>query len=111
MKKFIFYFFLVTMVASCKKDKVCNLDLAGVSGTYKITAIRYKATPASAEVEYFNILFTDPCDRDDLYTFNANGTYLFADAGVICAPPNSDSGVWTLSGNTMSIDGDPGNVD
>ncbi|MBK7560084.1 MAG: hypothetical protein IPI68_00875 [Chitinophagaceae bacterium] len=58
MKKFIIYFFLVSIIASCKKDKVCNLDVGGFSGSYKISSV-----------------------RDDLYTFNANGTYLIYRCG------------------------------
>ena len=111
MKKFIIYFFLVSIIASCKKDKVCNLDVGGFSGSYKISSVRYKATPASAEVDYFTTLFSDPCERDNLYTFNANGTYSFTDAGIICVPPDTDSGPWTLAGNTLTVDGDPANVD
>ena len=94
-------------VTACKKDPTgCNTDMASISGAYKITAVNYKASSSSPEMDYFNILFPDACERDDLYTFQTNGTYLLKDAGIACSPSGDDDGTWSLSGNTMVIDGD-----
>ena len=113
MRKLIIVLFVFTLFNSCSKDKdkTCTLSVTAVAGNYKITAIRYKATPASAEADYFNIFFTDPCERDDIFSLNANGTYILTDAGVRCTPPGDDTGAWSLTGNTLTIDGDAANVD
>lgn len=113
MKKTLAFFLVIVMFVSCNKDKEdeCTLSANAVSGNHRITAVRYKATPTSAEVDYYTTLYTDPCERDDVFNFNANGTYVFTDAGVVCSPSNSDNGTWSLSGNTVTIDGDPANVD
>ena len=113
MKKILASCLIVSLLISCKKDKKedCTLSMAAISGNHKITAVRYKATPASPEVDYYNSIYTDPCERDDVFSFNANGTYVFTDAGVVCTPSNSDTGNWSQSGNTVTIDGDAANVE
>ena len=113
MKKLLFLSFTIAFFVSCKKnkDETCTLSVSALSGNHKITAVRYKATPAAAEVDYYATFFPDACDRDDIITLNSNGTYAVTDAGVVCVPSNSDSGVWSLSGNTVTIDGDAANVD
>jgi hypothetical protein len=82
-----------------------------LSGSYRITAVRYKDTPTSPETDYYNQFFTDACERDDILTLNANGTYTYADAGVKCSPTSDDTGNWSLAGNILTIDGGPENVD
>jgi len=115
MKKSLIFSFGLFFLLSCKKKDApaptCNRDVAGISGTYKITAIRYKATPTATEVDYYAFLLPNPCDKDDLYAFNSNGTYVINDAGIICVPSNSYNSTWSLSGNIITIDGDPGNID
>ncbi len=113
MKKLLFLSFTLAFFASCKKNKddTCTLSATAVAGNHKITGVRYKASPAAAEVDYYSTLYTDPCERDDVFNFNSNGTYIFTDAGLKCVPPNDDNGTWSLSGNTVTIDGDAANVD
>ena len=112
MKKTLASFLVIVLFVSCdKKEDECTLSTNAVSGNHRVTAVRYKASPSSPEVDYYSTLYTDPCERDDVFTFNTNGTYIFTDAGVVCSPSNSDSGTWSLSGNTVTIDGEPGNVD
>jgi len=113
MKKLIICSLFFAVLASCKKnqDKTCSLGTASVSGSYKATAARYKATPTSPETDYYNQLYPDACEKDDIITLNVNGTYIFNDAGIKCSPPGDDTGIWSLSGNTVTIDGDPANVD
>ena len=111
MKKLIIFVLFASLLASCnKKDKTCNQDAAGVSGTYKITAVTYKATAGSAEQDYYSFLFPDACQRDDQWIFSSNGTYVYSDAGVKCVPPGDDNGTWSINGNTITIDGDPATV-
>ena len=113
MKKILLYSLVICLFISCKKDKDnnCTLSMSAAAGTYRITAVKYKQTPTSAEQDYYNVLFTDACEKDDTYNFNANGTYIFTDAGVKCAPPGDFTGTWSLSGNTITIDTESGNVD
>ena len=113
MRKLIIILFAFSLFTSCNKDKdkTCALSVTAVAGNYKITAIRYKATPTSAETDYFNTFFPDACKRDDVISFNANGTYIFTDVGVRCTPPGDDSGIWTLTNNVLTIDGSAANVD
>ncbi len=58
MKKLVVFVFLVFSFASCKKDKdsgyTCTQDMAGFSGTYKVTAVSYKANTAAAEQDFYN---------------------------------------------------------
>ncbi|MBI5858929.1 MAG: lipocalin family protein [Sphingobacteriales bacterium] len=113
MKKLIIFPFAILLLASCKKDedKTCNLNSAAVAGSYKITAVKYKPDASSPETDYYNQFFPDACERDDIITLNANGTYNFVDAGVKCVPPGDDTGTWSLSGNTLTVDGGQSNVD
>ena len=112
MKKLLFLSFIVCFALSCKKNKdsSCTTSTASISGPYKITAMTYKANASAAEIDYLNTIFPDACERDDIYTFNTNGTYTIADVGVVCSPPGGYNGTWALSGNTMTIDGSPATV-
>ena len=113
MKKLVICLFAVTWLASCKDDEqqTCNKDMAGIAGTYRITAVKYKANASASEVDYYNFFFTDACEKDDNIVLNANGTATFNDAGTACSPPNNYSATWSVSGNTLTLDGDPANID
>ena len=109
-------FAITVMVGiSCKKDKdkgsSCATDVSSISGSYKFTAYTYKQTPSSPEEDWLPIIFLDPCEKDDVISFNSNGNYLVTDAGIVCSPAGGDSGNWSLSGSTMNIDGDPTTVE
>ena len=109
MKKIIFLTLIAASLATaCKKNPTCETNQTSISGAYKITAATYKASNSSAEIDYFNTLFPDACDRDNVYTFQTNGTYQIKDAGVVCTPNGDDNGTWSFaSANNMIIDGDP----
>ncbi|MEO6613587.1 MAG: lipocalin family protein [Chitinophagaceae bacterium] len=110
MKKLLLFSLVAGMGLSCKKNDSCSTNAGSVAGPYRITAYAYKSSSSATEVDYYNVIFSDPCDRDDIYTFNSNGTYHITDAGTVCSPPNTDDGTWALSGNTMTIDGEPGTI-
>lgn len=94
---------------SCKKsDKTCDLSQASFVGTYKVTSIKYKADATTPEIDEF--LLYDACEKDDLVIFNSNNTITFKDAGTVCTPPGDDTGIWSLSGSTINVDGQTGTV-
>ena len=109
MKKIIFLTLITALfITACKKDPSCTTNAASIAGAYKITAVTYKASASSAEIDYFNTLFPDACDRDNVYTFQTNSTYQIKDAGAVCSPNGDDNGTWSfVSPNNMTIDGDP----
>lgn len=108
MKTFIIAALLIVTFAACKKSKNsgCAKDMATISGSYRITGYSYRPTPSSAEIDYYAILFPDPCERDNILKFNSNGTYELIDANIVCTPPVGDNGNWSLSGDQMIVDGD-----
>lgn len=106
MKKVLVFLFVSVSLLACKKndDDDCKLSVSALAGKYKATSVKYKQTASFPEVDYYNVLFPDPCDRDDFITYNADGTYMITDGGDVCFPNNNSSGTWTLSGNTMTLD-------
>ena len=110
MKKLVFFLAIGTLTfVSCKKDKDdCQTTAASLAAAYRTVSIKYKQTPSSSELDYFATL--DACEKDDILTLNANGTYSYTDAGSVCAPPGSYTGTWSVSGNTITVDGDNGTI-
>jgi hypothetical protein len=90
----------IAVVFSCNKNDDNNnppqITMESLAGDYKIT---------SAKVNGIDILndYLSPCQRDDIYTLKADGTYTITDAGTICAPPSDTSGTWSLTGNDITI--------
>jgi hypothetical protein len=110
MKKIILSAAVISFALfSCKKsDKTCDLNSASFAGTFKVTAVKYKADASTPEVDEFATY--DACEKDDLVIFNSNGTITFQDAGTVCTPPGDDTGTWNLSGSVLTINGTPGTV-
>ena len=107
MKKLIVLTVVLAAIVSCEPDKPvapCITDAASISKVYKISAYTYKASASSPEIDYYSILFPDACDRDNIMTFNVNGTYHVTDVGSVCSPAGNDDGTWSLVGNTMQTD-------
>jgi hypothetical protein len=98
---------LMLVFVSCQKEADapvnCSTTTAGISGTYKLTALAYKQTPTSPEQDF--LALRDACENDDLVTLSANGTYQYKDLGVTCSPDGSNSGTWSVAGNTIISDG------
>ncbi|TMI85466.1 MAG: hypothetical protein E6H08_22515 [Bacteroidetes bacterium] len=95
MKKILSMILLAALFATaCNKDNnpSCAISTTFLSGSYKITAATYKANASSSEANYLDILLPDACERDDIYTFQTNGTYQIKDAGTVCSPPGDDNG-------------------
>lgn len=106
----ILFAIISTVCTSCKKEKdktpACTQDVASIAGSYKFTAYTYKQTPTSAEEDWLPLIFPDACERDDVLSFSTSGNYAVTDAGLVCSPAGGGSGTWSLSGNTVNIDGD-----
>ena len=84
--------------------------MAGISGTYRLTAVGYKTNASATEQDAYNWWFTEACEKDDQITLNANGTFTYTDAGVKCNPDGGYTGTWSLSGSTITVDGDPATI-
>lgn len=95
---------------SCQKERDdnpnCAVNMSTLAGTYKLTALKYKASASSPEQDY--MLFFDNCEKDDLIKLYANGTYDHVDAGSVCSPDGNYNGTWSLMGNIIISDGDLG---
>ena len=96
-------FFL--MITGCKKDDDCDLSSDKLVGSYKLTGLTYKAAGSASATDVYN-LYVAPCERDDVYTFNANGTATYTDVGTVCVPAGNYNATWSLSGNVLNFDGD-----
>lgn len=99
MKNILFLFLVTVSISGCSKSEnsaQATVTMQSLAGNYKITA---------ATVGGIDILSTYlmPCQADDVYTLNADGTYAIADAGTVCTPTSATSGTWSLSGNTITI--------
>ena len=96
--------------SSCRKTPektTCETTSANIPGVYKLTAATHKASATAAEVDCFKEPIFIPCEKDDTFTFNANGSYVQADIGIICSPSGNDDGSWELLGPTsILLDGD-----
>jgi Lipocalin-like domain len=108
MKRIAVFILLVTVLFSCKKNdnKTCNQDMAGIAGTYKVTAATYRLSSGTPEQDVFNNSFyLDPCEKDDLTILSANGNLTYTDAGTKCSPAGDRTSTWSLSGSTITIEG------
>ena len=107
MRKLVLGLAVIAAFASCKKSDTpannCTASTSTIAGTYKISAIKYKADAASTEQDLFSNL--PDCQKDDTYQLNADGTVVFADAGVSCGLPPSPGlpTNWTLESNNTII--------
>jgi hypothetical protein len=107
MKKNILILLIISAAfffTSCKKSEeaTCTLSASTIVGTYKATSAKING------VDLFPLF--DACQKDDTYTFNANGSYVTTDAGVVCTPNNNDTGLWSIVGNSITIDGETSTV-
>lgn len=106
MKKALFFLFALPtlFLVSCDKDDAdpCQTNVASLAGTYRVTAAKYQATATAEPVDVMNTYF-QACQRDDTQTLNADGTWLYTDAGELCG--GNQNGTWTLTGNTVTING------
>jgi hypothetical protein len=112
MKRRLWFFFCIISLLSldCKKSNSsnsCTLSATTILGTYNIVGLRSQDTPTSAVVDDYAA--SPSCQKDDIITLYADGTYKRVDVGTTCSTPAEViTGTWSLSGNTFVSDGSPG---
>lgn len=72
--------------------------------TYKIAALKYKASSTSAETDITSTL--EVCERDNTLSFLSGGVANFNDAGTVCVPNGSYTAAWSVSGIDLVLDGE-----
>ncbi|NII24956.1 lipocalin family protein [Pseudoflavitalea sp. X16] len=95
------------LLGACKKDKDAEpvaVTKENLAGKYKATEIKGKA--AGVDYDVYNEVF-EACERDDIYTLNADFTAKYEDAGTKCDANGSSSydTEWELDGNNIVIRG------
>jgi hypothetical protein len=93
----------ILLAVSCKKSSSnsSSITVQNLAGTYTLTALTVTIPPLPPQ----SIIDSVPtCQRDDEYKLNTDLTYDYIDAGTKCNPPGDGTGVWSLSGNTITID-------
>ncbi|RAK35887.1 UNVERIFIED_ORG: lipocalin-like protein [Chitinophaga ginsengisegetis] len=105
--KWVLVAIATSCILSCQKEESnapgCSISMTGLSGTYKLTALKYQASAAAAPVDYLASM--DACEKDDIITLKSDGTYEYNDAGTVCTPAESKHGAWQVKGNTLTSDG------
>src|SRR5213075_378415 len=109
MKKNLLFactFIVIASFLSCKKSHVenCPVSMAGIAGSYKLTALKYQQTSGSPESDWFAST-VQSCKQDDVYILGSGGSFSIQDAGTVCSPDGNYDGAWTLTGNTIDMDG------
>lgn len=107
MKKIIFPLLAVVAFASCKKSDVkkqnCVVNQTTIAGDYKVESIKYKISSTTPELDLFSSL--DPCEKDDLYQLQADGSMQKSDVGITCGGmmPPSPANSWALVSDNTRI--------
>ncbi|HEX7904431.1 MAG TPA: lipocalin family protein [Chitinophagaceae bacterium] len=108
MKKNLFLAICVStlLFQSCNKDKTetCLANVTSLSGTYKLTALKYKQTSTSPEADWMATV-VQSCKKDDLYVLASDGAFSIQDAGTVCSPAGNYTGTWTFLNNEINMDG------
>ena len=82
--------------------------MVSIAGSYKIRAIRYSLSKNAPEYDYFATV--PACEKDDIIRLSADGTVCYRVAGIVCTPNGSYGSTWSLSGNSITMDGTPGTI-
>jgi Lipocalin-like domain len=100
--------FAVTLsISSCKKDESTPAKTLSTSEKEKLmlTAGSWKMT---SYIEKEVAVVIPDCEKDDVYTFSPDGTYLHNVGTVICGGESNSSGTWGLTLDLMfTFDGAP----
>jgi hypothetical protein len=109
MKFSILVFATILVLPGCKSDnKPCTLSQATLSGTYKITAEITKSS--TGEINNSFSAWAD-CKKDDLYTYNSNGTFNYTEGVTQCDPALIEyTQNWSLLGNELTQGNQKGSI-
>jgi hypothetical protein len=116
MKKTVLILLPLIILFSCQKDPVispsssCDITMKNVAGPYKVTKASYKNKANSSEIDFYDALFPEICDQDDIVNLKEDGTYDMEDAGTRCSPANDFSGTWSISQNKIITDGESADI-
>ena len=113
MRKTMMIGSLLLILVSCGKDKKneCEVNMANLSGNWKTSTVKYKASASSSEVDYYNVIFSDACERDDYLSLKSDGTFTQVDAGTVCIPNNTSSGNWSVTSTTLTLNASSSQID
>jgi hypothetical protein len=107
IKKTLTVVAISTMFFACKKEKDstpgCPVTMENLSGSYKLTALQYKASANATPADY--LAYLDDCEKDNIISLKSDGTYKEDDAGTVCTPSETAEGTWQLNGKTLISDG------
>ena len=99
---------LSLVFVSCKKDEddePVTPTKENLTGSYKMTAATMASGGSSMDI-FNNDMFTEPCERDDIYKLNADLSFNVQDAGTVCSTTSVCTGSWSLvNSTTINIDG------
>jgi hypothetical protein len=106
MKRVIISLIAVSTMFSCKKSESvdtpqCPVNTTTVAGTYTLESVSYKSAPDAASEDYFATLAD--CQKDDTYTFAADGSINLNDVGVNCGLPPSPAESWAIEDNATNF--------
>ncbi len=102
---------LGSTVLACKKSDTnpsCDPNVTTLTGIYKTTAIIYKANSSGMDQDIFSTL--DACEKDNEIILNSNGIAQYIDIGLVCSPNANSTSTWSISGNTITMDGTIGSI-
>jgi len=108
-----------TVITSCSKDDDDNSGGGGggttpVTNTSKLCNKNWKIQSAKFNGVDITNQFFEPCDLDNFFRFNTNGTYTADEGATKCdtANPQTDTGTWSwaASETKLVLDGDTSDV-
>jgi hypothetical protein len=76
-----------------------GITQAAIAGNYRLTALTYRQSSGGQDQNY---LFVEPCHSNDIYMFNANGSFSIQDVAPTCT--STISGGWSITGSTLVIE-------
>ena len=104
MRKLFCVLVAAIFIFSCKKSEApadtCRISATTIVGTYKITAMKYKASSSATEQDWFS--FLADCDKDNSFELKTDNSVVVGDGANVCPgpPPPGTVTAWSLSADT-----------